>query len=126
MSTGRHLRGSPRLSIAERADALLARLSATEQLLDRARLFGEFAGGVSLFAAGHREEIIGEVEALATDVFAAVLERVLAEGRSKRGVREDAARLAAGHIARAGGDGGILMGLVRDLAEAHAAAQRLP
>jgi len=122
--TGRH-RSRYQPTVAERAHDLTQKLGACEQLLDRARIFGEFGQGVSLFAAGHRERLEAEVEALAADVFASVLERVLLDGRSKAGIREDARKLARQHIDRAGGDGGILIGLVRDLADAHTAARAL-
>ncbi len=118
-----HRRYQP--TVAERAHAITQKLEACEQLLDRARIFGEFGQGVSLFAAGHREQLEAEVEALAVDVFVLVLERVFVEGRSPAGIRADAKKLARGHIERAGGDGGILIGLVRDLVETHAAAKVL-
>ena len=108
-----------------RITTLIAKLEATDRLLEHAELFGDLGRGVSLWAAGSREAMETEIAALAKEV----LERVLVASMGSSTPREEltaaSENLARAHLVRASGQPHQLVRLLYNLREIDAAVDTL-
>ena len=108
-----------------RITSLIAKLEATDRLLEHAELFGDLGRGVSLWAAGTREAMEKEIEALAKEV----LEKALLASMGASAPREElvgaSENLARAHLVRAAGQPPLLVRLLYNLREIDAAVDTL-